>query len=103
MAGKPQGWDQLPDSLLLKVGIKFDIRTNYRGIDNLQIMSHLDHASVGWSCSLTCKSWHRVSRDNILWRYLVNRDLLKQERSTGDLGKMLTVDSVEYSKKLVNM
>ena len=26
MGGKPQGWDELPDSLLLKVGMDFDMR-----------------------------------------------------------------------------
>ena len=42
-------------------------------------MKALDHRLVASTCSLVCKSWLRVSRDNFLWRSLLARDFHKNE------------------------
>merc|ERR1719331_3694251 len=63
MASRPEGWHELPDSILLK------------------IMAALDHVTVASTCALVCKSWLRVSGDKLLWRALLARDFSKTESS----------------------
>ncbi len=49
-------WRELPDSLLLKVFFL------------------LDRATLVDSAALVCRSWNRVSKDNLLWRSFFVRD-----------------------------
>ena len=44
-------------------------------------MAILDHVTVASTCALACKSWHRVSRDKLLWRSLLARDFSRTEWS----------------------
>lgn len=90
MASRPEGWHELPDSILLKVCalvtpcMRLPIQYMMNGwtsIISLQIMNVLDHASVASTCALVCKSWLRVSRDKLLWRAILARDFGKTERS----------------------
>ena len=87
MASRPEGWHELPDSILLMVcllkGSCMRLLIQFKQILNFfpQIMAALDHVTVASTCALVCKSWLRVSGDKLLWRALLARDFSKTESS----------------------
>ena len=57
---QPKSWEILQDPLLLKI---------FRELSINDVLT----------CSEVCFNWNRVSQDDLLWKYLFQRDFFRQE------------------------